>query len=147
MRLNTNTYSTIMRVRPDDLDLFRHVHSSRYIDYVLAARFDQMERCYNCGMQEFLSNGLGWVLVTTQLNFKRPLRMGDEFEVFTRISSLENKKVHVLFEIKIGSTGKVSCDGWAEYVLVSESTGKPADIPDWVIEKYSISDDEAHKSE
>ena len=53
-------FATDMKVRPDDLDFFQHVHASRYQDYVLAARFDQMERCYGLSMQTFLEKGLGW---------------------------------------------------------------------------------------
>ena len=43
-------FTTEMQVRPDDIDMNRHVHSSRYLDYVFAARFDQMERCYKMSM-------------------------------------------------------------------------------------------------
>ena len=42
MQLHHTRFETELQVRPDDLDFFRHVHSSRYQDYVLAARFDQM---------------------------------------------------------------------------------------------------------
>ena len=38
-----NVYSkfeTELAVRPDDIDLYQHVHSTRYLDYVLAARFE-----------------------------------------------------------------------------------------------------------
>lgn len=140
MRLNTNTYSTRLMVRPDDIDLFRHVHSSRYMDYVLAARFDQMERCYNCSMQEFLDNGFGWVLVSTEMNFKRALEMGDEFEVFTRLESFEKRQAHVIFDIKHGTSGKSCCSGWAKYTLIKLDSGKPAEIPDWVLERYSLND-------
>src|ERR1019366_6508676 len=35
-------FETELAVRPDDIDLYQHVHSTRYLDYVLAARFDQM---------------------------------------------------------------------------------------------------------
>ena len=39
-------FETEMPVRPDDIDMNQHVHNSRYFDYVLAARYDQMARCY-----------------------------------------------------------------------------------------------------
>lgn len=138
MRLNTHTYSTRLSVRPDDLDLFAHVHSSRYVDYVLAARFDQMGRCYGCGMQEFLDNGLGWVLVSTEMHFKRPLKMGDEFDVETHLHSFDNKIAHVIFDIKHAVTKKSCCSGWAKYTMIDLKTGKPTEIPAWVHEKYSI---------
>ncbi|MBL7812962.1 MAG: acyl-CoA thioesterase [Bacteroidetes bacterium] len=140
MRLNTNIYTTRLSVRPDDIDLFQHVHSSRYIDYVLAARFDQMERCYGCSMQEFMQAGYGWVLVSTEMHFKRPLKMGDTFDVSTHLKSFEKRKAHVVFDILHGSTGKSCCSGWALYTLVKLDTGKPAEIPDWVLERYSLPD-------
>jgi hypothetical protein len=37
-------------VRPDDIDLFGHVHSSKYLDYFLAARFVQMQENYGLGI-------------------------------------------------------------------------------------------------
>jgi acyl-CoA thioesterase FadM len=75
-----NVYSrfeTELAVRPDDIDLYQHVHSTRYLDYVLAARFDQMERCYRMPMQAFAAMGLGWFLSAATIQFKRPLGWGD----------------------------------------------------------------------
>jgi YbgC/YbaW family acyl-CoA thioester hydrolase len=140
MKLNTNIYSTRLEVRPDDIDMFQHVHSSRYIDYVLAARFDQMKRCYNCGMDEFMQHGMGWVLVSTEIHFKRPLKLGDAFHVETHLKEFENKKALVAFDIKHDITGKSCCTGWAKYTLVSLETAKPMEIPDWALERYSLPD-------
>ena len=140
MKLNTNKYITHMAVRPDDIDLFRHVHSSRYVDYVLAARFDQMKRCYHCSMDEFMEKGFGWVLVSTEMHYKRPLKMGDEFDVETHLASFENRVAYVVFDIKHGTTHKSCCAGWAKYTLVDLESGKPVDIPEWVMERYSVED-------
>jgi acyl-CoA thioester hydrolase/thioesterase-3 len=118
--------------------MFNHVHSSRYIDYVLAARFDQMGRCYNCPMQEFLDAGLGWVLVSTEMHFKRPLKLGDSFDVETHLKEFENKIAWVIFDIKNAATQKSCCSGWAKYTMIKLADGKPCDIPHWVIEKYSL---------
>jgi acyl-CoA thioester hydrolase/thioesterase-3 len=138
MRLNTETYSTRLAVRPDDIDMFRHVHSSRYIDYVLAARFEQMIRCYKCGMQEFLDAGLGWVMVSTELNYKRPLKLGDEMIVETHIESLDKQIARVEFDIKNATSMKSACAGWVKYALVAIDTGKTVLLPDWVIQRFSL---------
>ena len=55
-----STFESELQVRPDDIDMNGHVHNSKYLDYVLAARFDQMERCYKMSMGEFLERGLSW---------------------------------------------------------------------------------------
>lgn len=138
MELNTNKYITRLSVRPDDIDMFMHVHSSRYIDYVLAARFDQMERCYGCGMNVFMEHNLGWVLVSTELNFKRPLKLGDSFDVETQLTSFNRNIAEINFDITHAKTGKSCCSGWANYTLVNINTGKIENIPEWVIEKYSL---------
>ncbi len=39
-------FETELALRPDDIDMNNHVHFSKYLDYVLAARHDQLKRCY-----------------------------------------------------------------------------------------------------
>ena len=137
MQLNTNHYVTRLQVRPDDIDLFRHVHSSKYLDYVLAARYDQMRRCYDCSMDEFLQKGFGWVVVSTQLNFKRPLSLDEQFDVETWIEKMERNTILVDFTLK-NLQGKTCCRGWANYAFVDIKTGRSSKIPEWVIQKYSL---------
>jgi acetyl-CoA acetyltransferase len=51
-------FNSELQVRPDDIDMNQHVHASKYFDYVLAARYDQMARCYKMGMDEFVAQKL-----------------------------------------------------------------------------------------
>jgi acyl-CoA thioester hydrolase/thioesterase-3 len=141
MPLNKGTYTTQLQVRPDDIDMFGHVHSSRYMDYVFAARLEQMQRCYGMSMQEFLEHNLGWYLSATELRFLRPLKMGDYMDVQTCIVEMGTASVRVEFNILFSADGKISCKGWAEYVMVDLKSGRPKPIPDWIIQRYSLPDD------
>lgn len=131
-------FETELAVRPDDLDLFQHVHSTRYLDYVLAARFDQMKRCYRMGMEEFLQQGLGWVVRRSFIEYKRPLKLGDCILVRTRIEDFFKDGVKVWFEILRLPDRKQSCHGWCDYTLVNLATGRAEPLPEAVREKYSI---------
>lgn len=131
-------FETELQVRPDDIDMFNHVHSSRYMDYVLAARYEQMARCYAMSWEEFIKLGLGWFLVATQMNFKRPLGLGDHFIVRTWVDSFRREGVKINFEIDRRDTGKRSCDGWADYTMVTLATGRATPIPDDIKARYSI---------
>lgn len=136
----TNVFSrftTEMRVRPDDIDLYQHVHSSRYVDYVLAARFDQMERCYGMSMQEFAARGLGWFQRSITINYKRPLEMAESFKVETGIVRFRRDGVVISFKI-FKQNGKISADGEADYALVDLKTRWATDVPADIKEKYSI---------
>ena len=131
-------FETELQVRPDDIDMYRHVHSSRYMDYVLAARFDQMARCYKMPMSEFEKQGYGWFMAATQMNFRMALEMGDSFIVRTWIEKFTLIGLRVQFEIDRKSDGRRSCDGWFDYVMVSLQTARPVRIPENIRGKYSI---------
>lgn len=131
-------FETELQVRPDDIDMYQHVHSSRYMDYVLAARFDQMERCYRMPMAEFARHGYGWFMAATEMRFKRPLELGDRFVVRTWIEHFTSIGVRVRFEIDRPADGRRACEGWFDYVMVSVETGRATRLPDWIKARYSI---------
>jgi YbgC/YbaW family acyl-CoA thioester hydrolase len=72
------TFESEHRVRPDDIDMYNHVHNSKYFDYVTAARYDQMDINYGMSMEAFIQRGFGWLVRTAHVDYKRPLTMGDK---------------------------------------------------------------------
>ena len=137
MNLGRTRFETELITRPDDIDMNQHVHSSRYLDYVLAARYDQMERCYGFSMDEFIRAGFGWVVRTAHMEFKRPLEI-ERILVRTWIDEIERADVRVRFEIVKQKNAKLSCDGWFLYTMVDLATGRAKPIPHWIAEKYAI---------
>lgn len=131
-------FETIIPVRPDDIDMNQHVHNSKYFDYVLAARYDQMERCYRMSMEAFLERGFSWVVRSSYMEHKRPLRIGDSAVVLTNVDEIRTRGVKVAFEIHKQSDARLVARGWLDYAMVSAGTGRPQPIPEDIIETYSI---------
>lgn len=131
-------FETELVVRPDDIDLYQHVHSTRYLDYVLAARFDQMERCYGMSMKAFAALGLGWFMKTANIQYRRPLGMGDRMIVRTWITEFYPDGVRVGFEIDRADNRKRACDGHCDYTLVTLADGRATAIPADVRAKYGV---------
>ncbi len=131
-------FETELQVRPDDMDMNQHVHASRYFDYVLAARYDQMERCYKMPMEEFIALGFGWYVRTAHVEYKRSLGLGERFVVRTRVAEIFKDGVKVEFEIIKKKNSKLASDGWFHYTMVNLKTGRAEVIPDWIVRKYSI---------
>ena len=138
MTLGKSRFTSELQVRPDDIDMNQHVHASRYFDYVLAARYDQMERCYKMGMPEFLARGLGWFVKAGHIEYKRPLKLGEWFTVTTWIEQFESDGVRVDFDICKKTTGKVAASGYCIYTLVSTETGRARPIPADIAAKYAV---------
>lgn len=131
-------FKTEYVVRPDDIDMFQHVHNSKYFDYVLTARYDQMRDCYGMTMEQFILEGYGWVVKTAFVDYKRPLKMGNKFIVETGIESMHKKGCRVSFEIRFKENAKVVCDGWFDYILIDLKSGRSTTINEEMINKYSI---------
>ena len=131
-------FETELAVRPDDIDLYQHVHSTRYLDYVLAARFEQMEKNYGMGMQEFARRGLGWFMHAANIHYKRPLGWGDRMLVRCWIDHIAETGCRVQFEIEKLPLKKRVCEGYCDYTLVTLATGRATPIPVDVKLKYSI---------
>ena len=136
--MNYSKFSTEIIVRPSDIDLNGHVHYSKYLDYLLAARYDQMSRCYKLSMEKFLELGYSWVATTTHINFKRPIKLMDNVNVNAQIESITGAQVKLNFWIEKKDCGKISADGYAIYTMIGIKTGRPVRIPEDIVAKYSI---------
>jgi acyl-CoA thioester hydrolase len=136
--LRKSRFSSELQVRPDDIDMNRHVHASRYFDFVLAARYEQMASGYKMSMEEFLALGLGWFVRSFHIEYKRPLLLGEWMIVTTWVEEIMRDSVRVQFEICKKSNRKLASEGYGIYTLVSLSTGRAEAIPPAVLEKYSV---------
>ena len=131
-------FETEFIVRPNEIDINRHVHQSVYLDYVLFARYDQMRRCYKMPMEEFFKRGYSWATKSTHLEFNQPIFLGETVVVRTWVEEIRKKSVKVGFQILKKKSKEIAAQGEAVYVLVNAKSGKPELIPDEIRKKYSI---------
>ncbi len=131
-------FSTEIIVRPDDIDMNNHVHFSKYLDYFLAARFDQMDRCYKLSLDEFIAMNYNWVASNMHINYKRALKLGDIAIVKTQFDSANGAQVKVNFWIYNKATDKLVSDGYGTFTLINIKNLRPVRIPQEIIDKYSI---------
>ena len=132
-------FETEIVVRPDDIDMNNHVHNSKYLDYLLMARYDQMKNNYKVPMDEFLARGYSWVASATNIQFKREIKLGDKVLVRTQLNSFNGAQVTINFWILIKRENeKVAAEGQGVFTLISTKNGRPLRIPEDIIEKYTI---------
>lgn len=129
-------FETELIVRPDDIDMNNHVHNSKYLDYVLFARYDQMGRCYKMPMDRFIEQGWVWYQKSWNIEFKRALNIGERITVRTWLESFVGPDVTVGYQI-LKDTKKVSAEGTFVSTMINVKTGRPEKIPDTVIQQYA----------
>jgi YbgC/YbaW family acyl-CoA thioester hydrolase len=129
-------FETELIVRPDDIDMNNHVHNSKYLDYVLFARYDQMGRCYGFPMDKFIEKGWVWYQKSWNIEFKRALNIAERITIRTWLISFEKADVTVGFQI-LKDNGKLSAEGIFTSTMINATTGRAEAIPDWVIQQYA----------
>jgi YbgC/YbaW family acyl-CoA thioester hydrolase len=129
-------------IRPDDIDLNNHVHHTKYLDYVLAARYHQMKEFYKMSMNDFFDLGYNWYVSITHIEYKRGLKLDDKIAVRTQVDYIDGAQCKVNFwVVKKGadkSEDKAAAEGYIIYTMVAIKSGKPARIPEEIIKVYAI---------
>ena len=86
-----------MKVRFHDCDPFNHLNNSRYIDYIMTARGDQLLDNYDFDIYRIAREELvGWVTAQTQISYLSPAFLAEELLIQTQLISYNEKSL--LFE-------------------------------------------------
>jgi acyl-CoA thioester hydrolase/thioesterase-3 len=133
-----STFETEIVIRPDDIDMNNHVHNSKYLDYVLAARYDQMIKDYKFSMNDFHKHGYNWVVSIAYIEYKRALKLTDKIIVKTQFDSYTGAQCKVNFWIELKEKKKIASEGHIIYTMISTQSGRPARIPEDLVKHYMI---------
>lgn len=134
-----STFETKIIVRPDDIDMNNHVHYSRYLDYILMARYDQMKKDYKVAMEEFVERGFSWVASKVNIQYKRPIFLEDgTITVRTQLEEFNGARVMINFWIVKGEKEKIAAEGQINYTMISVKSGRPTRVPDDIVEQYQV---------
>jgi len=135
-------FETEITIRPDDIDLNNHVHNAKYLDFVQAARYDQMRNDYKMPMQDFHKLSYNWVASSAFIDWKRALLLDDKIIVKTQFDSVDGAQCKVNFWIVKKENNKIASEGYIIYTMISIKTGRPLRIPEDVIKIYLIKTDD-----
>ncbi len=134
-----STFETEITIRPDDIDMNNHVHYSRYLDYILMARYDQMKKDYKVAMEEFVARGFSWVASELTIQYKRPILLQDgSVWVRTQLEEFHGAKVRINFWIVKKGNEKIIARGQVCYTMITIKSGRPTRVPDDIVEKYQV---------
>lgn len=83
-----------MNVRFHDCDPFSHLNNSRYIDYMMTARSDQLIENYQFNIYQLAKEkALGWVSAHTQIAYLSPAFVMEEITIQTRLLNFSAKSL------------------------------------------------------
>ncbi len=83
-----------MKIRFHDCDTFNHLNNSRYLDYIMTARGDQLIEHYDFDIYKLAQQkGIGWVTAQTQISYLYPAFLMEEVVIETQLISAKEKSL------------------------------------------------------
>ncbi len=97
MKALSKELESTVKVRFPDCDPFNHLNNSRYIDYFINAREDQLLEHYQFDIYKMaLTDGIGWVLSYTQIAYVDPANLNELVTIQSRLLNATDRSL--LFE-------------------------------------------------
>ena len=124
-------YKNTIRARFNDLDPYGHVNSSVYLDYIISSRWNYLENELGMSMTEAIRKGVGFYLINSNMNYKRPINGMEEIEIKSWVSNLEDTVLTVDYTIN-NQKGKIISDGVLKFSIIDLITLRPQTLPDFV---------------
>lgn len=124
-------------VRFQDCDPFRHLNQSRYLDYFVNAREDQLREHYGLDIYKFaMENGAGWMVVRNQIAYLRQVMVNEIVLIQTHVIEYDLQNVTV--EMIMWDEHKVRPKAllWATFAYVNMQEGKRANHSEDIMEFY-----------
>jgi acyl-CoA thioester hydrolase len=125
MRELKKTLESKMKIRFHDCDPFNHLNNSRYIDYIVTARGDQLIDNYNLDIYKLArEKKIGWVTAQTQISYIVPAYLMEEVIIQTQLLHYTEKSL--LLEAFMWSADKTVLKAvmWAKLVHFNLLTQK-----------------------
>ncbi|WP_435175201.1 acyl-CoA thioesterase [Halorussus sp. AFM4] len=117
------SFTADVEVRFRDIDAMGHVNNAVYATYLEQARTAYFDAVLDASLAE-----VSTVLATLELDFRRPVELGDEVTVATLVPELGRSSIPMRYEVR--ADGAVAAVGETVQVAVDEETGESRPLPD-----------------
>ena len=107
------------RVRFRDVDAMGHVNNAVFLTYLEEARIAYLLR-FDAGVEEM-------IMARVEVDFRAPLRSGDELEIGVRPVTVGTKSFQLEYEVRSGET--VAAEAKTVIVSFDYESGRPVELP------------------
>ena len=112
--------------RFQDCDPFGHLNNTRYMDYFINAREDQIIHYYDINIyEEAKETKANWVISKTQIAYLRPVLVMEKVRIRTRLIHFTENELIVEGLMLDHEGQRLKCLSWVEFAYVSLTSGRP----------------------
>lgn len=116
-------------IRFQDCDPYAHLNNSRYLDYFMNAREDQVRAAYDFDIYGYSrTTGMGWVVTQNQIAYLKPALLMEEVIIESQLTEARNKFIQIEMRMYDKERSLKSLL-WVQLVHVDIRKGKSIEHP------------------
>ena len=119
-------HSTTLQVRFRDIDAFGHVNNAVFFSYVELARIRYLLDVLRPGAP---FDQLPLILARVELDFRSPIRFGEEVVVATRVDRVDRTSFGMSHTMSAGPDGRLAADVRTVLVTYDYAAARPIPVP------------------
>ena len=120
-----NVLNSTTKVRFQDCDPYNHLNNSKYLDYFMNAREDQILDAYGIDMyKHILRTGNGWVVASNQIVYLKPAFLMEEVVIESQLIQYDESTL--LVEMKMWKADKSHLKSilWSRFTYIDAQKQK-----------------------
>lgn len=130
---------TKVKIRFQDCDPFNHLNNSKYIDYFLNARQDQLAEHYKIDIFENIETlGKSWIVTSNQINYIRPAHTLENVVIKTQLVQYTNTTV--VAEMKMWNENETELKAimWSKFTYYNLKSKRISNQSEELMEIYKV---------
>ncbi len=120
-----------------DCDPLGHLTNSRYIDYMLNAREDHVEKFYDFNITEHaLATGCSFIALQNRIAYLREVRYNKDVVISSKILSMDGKTAEIEVLMSDIEEKTVHAVLWCKVIYFNAMTRSAQNPPDEIVKKF-----------
>jgi thioesterase III len=120
--------SSKTKIRFQDCDPFNHLNNSKYVDYFINAREDQLIAHYDIDIYKIaFQEKIGWVVASNQISYLKPAFMNENIIIESQLIQYSAKSLHVELRMYNEQRTELKSVMWSKFVHIDIATQRSID--------------------
>lgn len=129
------THIEKFKVRYTECDQYGHVNNANYLRYMQEAAFGaSADAGYDFARYDEL--GQYWLVRETDIEYLKPLRYEDEFEIKTWVQDFRRVRSRRAYEFRLSGSDELIARATTDWVYLDLKTGRPITVPSEMIAAF-----------
>jgi len=128
---NPIVYEGTIEVRFGDVDMYGHVNSAKFLDYVTTIRWAYAEKTLGVSSKQLIEKKLGFFMTRSEINYKRSIPPGAVVYICSQIEEVKDTVLLASFKIMSEEKQKTFADGTLHFAVMDLESMRPRALPDW----------------